>query len=78
MQKPVFFRHSEVISAGNLYSTVSYPVIDVQEGGGIKGVIDGLNHILDLAVAEYRAQGGTCGADWPIRRMWHPIETCSR
>jgi cyclase len=59
MQKPVFFRHSEVISAGNLYSTVSYPVIDVQKGGGIKGVIDGLNHILDLAVAEYRAQGGT-------------------
>ena len=28
----VFFRHSEVISAGNLFSTVSYPVIDVAEG----------------------------------------------
>jgi len=55
----VFFRHSEVISAGNLYSTVSYPVIDVQKGGSIQGVIDGLNHILDLAVAEYRSQGGT-------------------
>ena len=26
----VFFRHSEVISAGNLFSTVSYPVIDVE------------------------------------------------
>ena len=55
----VFFRHSEVISAGNLFSTVSYPVIDVDKGGSIQGVIDGLNHILDLAVAEYRAQGGT-------------------
>jgi len=55
----VFFRHSEVISAGDLFSTVSYPVIDVQKGGSIQGVIDGLNHILDLAVAEYRAQGGT-------------------
>jgi glyoxylase-like metal-dependent hydrolase (beta-lactamase superfamily II) len=55
----VFFRHSEVISAGNLFSTVSYPVIDVTKGGSIQGVIDGLNHILDLAVAEYRAQGGT-------------------
>ena len=28
----VFFRHSEVISAGDLFSTVSYPVIDVDEG----------------------------------------------
>jgi hypothetical protein len=55
----VFFRRSEVISVGNLFSTVSYPVIDVAAGGTIQGLIDGLNHILDLAVAEYRAQGGT-------------------
>ena len=55
----VFFRRSDVISAGNIFSTVSYPVIDVENGGGIKGVIDGLNKILDLAVAEYRSQGGT-------------------
>jgi glyoxylase-like metal-dependent hydrolase (beta-lactamase superfamily II) len=55
----VFFRHSEVIAAGDLLSTVSYPVIDLAKGGSLQGVIDGLNHILDLAVAEYRAQGGT-------------------
>ena len=55
----VFFRHSEVISAGNIFSTVSYPVIDLGKGGSINGVINGLNHILDLAVAEYRSQGGT-------------------
>jgi glyoxylase-like metal-dependent hydrolase (beta-lactamase superfamily II) len=55
----VFFRHSEVISAGNIFSTVSYPIIDVEKGGSIQGVINGLNKILDLAVAEYRAQGGT-------------------
>jgi hypothetical protein len=55
----VFFRHSEVIAAGNLMSTVSYPVIDLDNGGTIQGVIDGLNKILDVAVAEYRAQGGT-------------------
>src|SRR5262249_27293830 len=55
----VFFRHSEVIAAGDIYSTVSYPVIDVQKGGSIQGVIDGLNDILDLAVSEYRSQGGT-------------------
>jgi hypothetical protein len=55
----VFFRHSEVISAGNLFSTVSYPVIEIDKGGSIQGVIDGLNQILDIAVAEYRSQGGT-------------------
>src|SRR5204863_1408590 len=55
----VFFRHSEVISAGNIFSTVSYPLIEVEKGGSVQGVINGLNQILDLAVAEYRAQGGT-------------------
>jgi hypothetical protein len=55
----VFFRRSDVISAGNIFSTVSYPVIDIEKGGSIQGVIDGLNKILDLAVAEYRGQGGT-------------------
>lgn len=55
----VFFRRSDVISAGNLFSTVSYPMIDLEKGGSIQGVIDGLNKILDLAVAEYRGQGGT-------------------
>lgn len=55
----VFFRHSEVIAAGNLFSTISYPVIELDRGGSIQGVIGGLNKILDLSVAEYRAQGGT-------------------
>ena len=55
----VYFRHSEVISAGDLISTTSYPFIDRDKGGSIQGVINGLNHILDLAVAEYRSQGGT-------------------
>jgi len=55
----VFFRHSEVIAAGNLFSTVSYPLIDLERGGSLQGVIDGLNKILDISVAEYRSQGGT-------------------
>ena len=55
----VYFRGSEVIHAGNLYRTTSYPVIDVDNGGSIQGIIDGLNSILDLAVAENMSQGGT-------------------
>ncbi len=38
---------------------MSYPFIDVEAGGTIQGVLDGLNHIIDLSVAEYRSQGGT-------------------
>ena len=55
----VWFRRSEVISAGDLFSTVSYPPIDIAKGGSVDGVIAGLNRILDLSFAEYRSQGGT-------------------
>jgi glyoxylase-like metal-dependent hydrolase (beta-lactamase superfamily II) len=67
----VFFRHSEVIAAGDLMSTVSYPRIDTVRGGSIQGVIDGLNHILDLSVAEYRSQGGT----WVIPGRGRLVDT---
>jgi glyoxylase-like metal-dependent hydrolase (beta-lactamase superfamily II) len=55
----VYFRKSDVISTGDIYSTTSYPVIDTQHGGGIQGIIEGLNHILDLAVPQTNAEGGT-------------------
>jgi glyoxylase-like metal-dependent hydrolase (beta-lactamase superfamily II) len=48
-----------VIAAGDIFSTVSYPVIDTAHGGTIDGVINGLNRILDLSVAEFRTEGGT-------------------
>jgi hypothetical protein len=34
-------------------------MIDIAKGGTVDGVIGGLNQILDLSFAEYRAQGGT-------------------
>ena len=46
----VFFRRSDVIAAGDTFSTVSYPVIDLASGGSIQGTINALNHLLDLAV----------------------------
>jgi glyoxylase-like metal-dependent hydrolase (beta-lactamase superfamily II) len=55
----VQFRRSEVISTGDIYSTVTYPMINVKAGGTIDGEIDALNHVLDLTAAEYRSQGGT-------------------
>jgi cyclase len=55
----VFFRGTDVIAAGDLYSTATWPIIDVERGGHINGIIDGLNQMLDLAVAEFRTEGGT-------------------
>ncbi len=55
----VYFRKSDVISAGDIFSTTTYPIIDGQRNGGIQGIIDGLNRILDLAVPETNAEGGT-------------------
>jgi glyoxylase-like metal-dependent hydrolase (beta-lactamase superfamily II) len=56
----VMFRRSDVIVAGDLFSTVSYPKIDVAAGGSVQGTIDGLNRILDLAVpSKSLALGGT-------------------
>jgi glyoxylase-like metal-dependent hydrolase (beta-lactamase superfamily II) len=45
----VWFRYSDVIVTGEVYNTVTYPVIDVENGGTINGVIDGLSKILDVA-----------------------------
>ena len=45
--------------AGSTRSPCRYPVIDVDKGGSVDGVIAGLNQILDMAFGEYRSQGGT-------------------
>jgi glyoxylase-like metal-dependent hydrolase (beta-lactamase superfamily II) len=55
----VWFRGSDVIAAGDVFSTTTYPVIDVQQGGSISGVVEGLNRILRYCIAEFRTEGGT-------------------
>ena len=55
----VHFRYSDVIATGDVFVTTHYPMIDIEKGGSIQGVLDGLNHILDLAVTENNMQGGT-------------------
>jgi len=55
----VHFRGSDVIVAGEVFRTTTYPVIDAAKGGTINGVIEGLNHIIDLTVPEFRSEGGT-------------------
>ena len=55
----VYFRFSDVISAGDVYTPGRYPMIDVARGGTVQGEIDALNKIIDIAFPEYRHQGGT-------------------
>jgi glyoxylase-like metal-dependent hydrolase (beta-lactamase superfamily II) len=55
----VFFRSSDVVGAGDIYSTLGYPRIDVDRGGSVIGVIEGLNRLIDLAIAEQFTEGGT-------------------
>lgn len=55
----VWFRRSDVIATGDAYSTTSYPRFDPSKGGTMQGVLDVLNHVIDIAVAEFNQQGGT-------------------
>jgi cyclase len=55
----VMFRHADVIATGDIFSTLSYPVIDIERGGSIQGEIDALNNILDLTIPKHDEEGGT-------------------
>jgi glyoxylase-like metal-dependent hydrolase (beta-lactamase superfamily II) len=55
----VYFRGSDVIAAGDFFDMSRYPVIDVERGGTIQGVVDGMNKLLDVAVVEHMMEGGT-------------------
>jgi cyclase len=55
----VFFRGSDVISTGDIFTPGGYPFIDLDNGGSLQGEIAALNHILDLAVPGHTQEGGT-------------------
>jgi glyoxylase-like metal-dependent hydrolase (beta-lactamase superfamily II) len=55
----VYFRRSDVISAGDLYVTTSYPIIDLQHGGNIQGILEALNRMIDISVPADKQEGGT-------------------
>jgi glyoxylase-like metal-dependent hydrolase (beta-lactamase superfamily II) len=55
----VFFRRSDVVASGDLFQTITYPVIDVAGGGTVQGIINGLNRLLDITIPRDKAEGGT-------------------
>jgi glyoxylase-like metal-dependent hydrolase (beta-lactamase superfamily II) len=55
----VYFRGSDVLVAGELFVTTRYPILDLEAGGGIDGLVNGANAMLDIAVPAYLQEGGT-------------------
>jgi cyclase len=55
----VLFRESDVVSTGDLFVPGGYPFIDRERGGTVQGLINGLNHILELAVPAKTQERGT-------------------
>jgi glyoxylase-like metal-dependent hydrolase (beta-lactamase superfamily II) len=55
----VFFRRSDVISTGDIFSPSHYPVVDLANGGSLNGTIDALNQILEIIVPDANEEGGT-------------------
>ena len=55
----VYLRRSDVISAGEIFSTMNFPLLDLQKDGHVQGVLDGLNRILEIAIPGEKEQGGT-------------------
>jgi glyoxylase-like metal-dependent hydrolase (beta-lactamase superfamily II) len=54
-----FFRRSDVVSTGMIYDTLAYPRFDPDAGGGIDGILDGLNLVIELAIPGEGQTGGT-------------------
>ncbi len=55
----VFFRRSDVIVTGDIFTTTAYPIIDLAAGGSIQGTIAALQKIVDMIIPVYGQEGGT-------------------
>lgn len=55
----VFFRRSDVIATGDIFTTTAYPIIDLAAGGSIQGTIAALQKIVDMIIPVYGQEGGT-------------------
>ncbi|MGE0445735.1 MAG: MBL fold metallo-hydrolase [Vicinamibacterales bacterium] len=55
----VWFRKSDVIAAGDVYTPDRFPMIDLARGGSVQGLLDALNRIIDITVPRFNQQGGT-------------------
>ena len=55
----VWFRRSDAIAAGDVYTPDRFPMIDLARGGSVQGMLDALNRVIDITVPRFNQQGGT-------------------
>lgn len=55
----VYFRRSDVLVLGDLFSPEAYPVIALNAGGSIDGLIKTINELLEVTVPGRMQEGGT-------------------
>jgi glyoxylase-like metal-dependent hydrolase (beta-lactamase superfamily II) len=55
----VYFRGSNVLVSGDIFTTVGLPMIDYEKGGSFQGLIAALDHMLDITISDDLAEGGT-------------------
>jgi glyoxylase-like metal-dependent hydrolase (beta-lactamase superfamily II) len=55
----VHFRASDIIATGEIFDFTRYPLIDTAKGGTIQGLLAALNRLVEVAVPEFRSEGGT-------------------
>jgi glyoxylase-like metal-dependent hydrolase (beta-lactamase superfamily II) len=55
----VFFRKSDVIAVGDLVSTNTYPMFDVEAGGTLQGLLNAMNRIVPMMIPRFNQMDGT-------------------
>jgi len=55
----VLFRGSDVLAAGDLFTTTNFALFDSQRGGSFKGILTALNAMLHITVPRQMQEGGT-------------------
>jgi glyoxylase-like metal-dependent hydrolase (beta-lactamase superfamily II) len=55
----VHFRRSDVLATGDVFTPGRYPVIDLERGGSVQGVIDAVNQVLRITVPLKYQEAGT-------------------
>jgi hypothetical protein len=55
----VYFRKSDVVVTGDVYANELFPMVDVESGGDLNGIIKALNTILRITIPKEKQEGGT-------------------
>jgi cyclase len=55
----VYFRKSDVLVTGDVYINTTFPVINLQQGGSLDGIVAALNRIVEITVPKDKQEGGT-------------------